>query len=1370
MPVHFKNSRAEATPERLEGAPFGLKSTSAVNSSCQTVASRATSGPAPLSFTQERLWFLEQLDPGTAQFHLPWRLDFRGPLDLEVLKKALGCLTHRHEALRTRFASNEGQLSQSAVEDPGFQLPILEDDRGVEDGGATAQRFFLEATQKPFDLSSGQLFRAALHRKNPNEHSLLLNLHHLVGDAASLGILTRELCEAYERLRKGETYDDAPRPLQAADYAEWQRADFNTRSLDRELEFWRKQLGDSATPLCLPFDHVRPGGGSSKAGYVPVRFDREFRRRISDFGVTHRATVFMTLMAAFHAFLWRHAGQSPIFVGTPVTGRDRREFEQLVGPLTNTMVVRSDLHENTSFVELLGSVRAALLDILSRQHVPFEELVKVLQPARNLGRNPVFQTLFSLRSENPPPQIEGIEVAMTTLTAGMTPYDLSLFLADAPGGISGALNYSKNLFEETTALRMAARFRVLLQGMLDSPHRRISELEILPPEERALVINTWNATHAARDTAECLHHVVESMTRREPDRVCIQWGKFKLTRGELDQRANFIADLLASRGVGKGDCVGVCMKRTPNMPAALLGVLKSGAAYVPLDPSYPRERLTFMLEDCQAKIVLVDPCFVPFFQELKVPSVALEGSLPPPPPRAAVRISATDPAYLIYTSGSTGRPKAVLVEHRNAVNFVHWVRSAFTHDEMAGVLAGTSISFDLSIFELFGTLAAGGTILLAENVLQVMDVSVCADVTLINSVPSAMEALLARGPLPTTVRVVNLAGEPLSSSLVNRLYQHPSIQKVHDLYGPSETTTYSTFTLRKKEDEANIGRPIDNTSIYILDARQQPVPVGLPGELWIGGLGVAQGYLHRPALTEERFMDDPFAPGTGRRVYRTGDIARYMHDGRICYLGREDDQVKVRGFRVELGEVEALLSSHPSVRQAGVVVKGDEPESRCLVAWVARGSGTQPTPSELRAFARTKLPEYMVPTRIVVLDQLPLTPNGKLDRKALRKLEPAEPATDLKGAKTASNGDAGALEFRMSQIWARVLGVREFHLDDNFFDRGGHSLLALKLFAEMERDLGCTLQISALFQAPTIRQLANYIHREGWKPPWTSLVPIQPNGTRRPLFCVHAHGGHVLFYRDLATHLGPNQPLYGLQARGLEGSDQPLDSIQDMAAHYIEEMRSLQMHGPYFLAGYCSGGLIALEIARQLRAAGEQIGLLAFIETGGPGYPAYKPGTPLWLRNIYRAIQQIQIHWGSLQMLPLAGRLAYVRQRWKNALLALRVFGLSELKRAAASAGFSPKTGQHERLIATRKSMLEAILNYKPQEYPGRVVLFRASRPRYGSIPDPSLGWNQIKLGKLLIHEVPGYPGALVLEPRVGLMADSLARYLEFPDTNREGA
>ncbi|HEY0019293.1 MAG TPA: amino acid adenylation domain-containing protein, partial [Longimicrobium sp.] len=1032
------------------------------------VAQVERTGALPLSFAQERLWFLDRMEGGSATYNLPLALRLGGALDAAALRRALGEVVRRHESLRTTFHEVDGAAAQAVAPFAGFALPV-EDLSALDDAAreAVVRRRAAEDAARPFDLSAGPVFRASLLRLADDDHVLLLCMHHIVSDGWSIGVLLRELSALYAAFRDGREPALGALPVQYAEFAAWQRQQLRGRALDRQLAYWTRQLAGAPALLELPTDRPRPAVQTYRGAQEPVRLSAALLQRLEALGRREGATLYMVLLGAFQVLLGKYAGSEDVVVGSPIAGRTRREVEELIGLFANTLVLRTDLSGDPGFREVLRRVREATLGAYEHQEVPFERLVAELQPERSLSYSPLFQVMFLLQNaDDAGVELPGLRTSIMDTDTESAKYDLTLSLETDASGFRGVLGYSTELFDRATVRRMLGHLERVLEQVSADADVPLSALELLGDAERAAVLGEWNRTAAPYPADACLHQLFEAQAARTPDATALVHEDASLTYAQLNERANRLAHHLVRRGVRPEVRVGICLERGLEMVVSILAVLKAGGTYVGLDPAYPADRLAFMLADSDVAVLLTQDELRGVLPERDgVQVIRLDAardaiSIEP----AENPVSGASPrnlAYLIYTSGSTGVPKGVAIEHRNAAALLGWAWSVYSADELDGVLASTSICFDLSIYELFVPLSRGGRVVIVDNALALPASAAREQVRLINTVPSAIAALLKSGGIPAGVRTVNLAGEPLKQEVVDALYAVDGIRHVYDLYGPSEDTTYSTWTLRQAGGQANIGRAIANTRAYVLDGALRPVPVGVPGELYLGGAGVARGYLGRPALTAERFVPDPFAAEAGARMYRTGDKVRWTAAGVLQYLGRFDDQVKVRGFRIELGEIEAAL------RQAGaadcvVVAREDGGETR-LVAYVVGAADAD----ALRASLRRGLPEYMVPAAFVVMETLPLTPNGKLDRGAL----PA-PAFAAGDAYVAPRTPA---EQVLADVFADLLRVERVGIRAGFFELGGHSLLATRVVSRIRETLGVELPLRALFEGPTVAELAERV-------------------------------------------------------------------------------------------------------------------------------------------------------------------------------------------------------------------------------------------------------------------------------------------------------
>ncbi|HEX8559980.1 MAG TPA: amino acid adenylation domain-containing protein [Pyrinomonadaceae bacterium] len=1036
-------------------------------------------GPLPLSLVQQRLWFLDQLEPGNTAYNIPLAIRLAGRLEINTLESCVQEIVRRHEALRTTFKLVDGEPAQF-INPPGpWRLAVIDLRNLPEDAReAEALRLAVEEARTPFDLAEGPLLRAALMRLRDDEHVLTLTMHHIVSDGWSIGVFVRELTALYEAFSAAEPSPLAELPVQYADFAQWQRARLAGRLLDEQLAYWRRQLGGALPVVELPSEKTRPPKATYNGANEPWSLPAELAERLKALGRERGATLFMTLTAAFQTLLHRYTGLEDVVIGAPVAGRTRVEAENLIGFFANTLVLRTDFSGDPRFEDLLGRVREVTLEAHAHQDVSFEMLVEELQPARDLGHTPLFQVMLAMQNAPlPEMRLRGLKVSQVEVDTGTAKFDLIFFVREAGGGLAGSWEYNSDALDRASVRRMMAHFETLLRGVVEDPGRRLSALPLLSPAEERRLLVEWNDTRALYPRGESLHQLFEAQAKLTPNSIAIIYEHERWTYRELNRRANQLAHHLRGLGVGPEALVGVLLERSVELVVALLGVLKAGAAYVPLDPDYPPQRLAFMLEDTRAPVLLTQARLLeqaPAGHGARV--VRLDADW-----EQIAAHSEEDPgdgaspenlAYMIYTSGSTGRPKGVAIEHHSAVTLVHWARDNFDPESLRGVLASTSVCFDLSVFEIFVPLSCGGAVIMAANALALPELPAASEVTLVNTVPSAMAELLRLEGMPASVRTVNLAGEALQNALVQRVYEKSGVGRVVNLYGPSEDTTYSTWAVieRGRDGVPPIGRPVSNTRVYIVDGVGSPAPVGVAGELYIGGDGLARGYLNRPALTAERFVPDPFSGEPGARLYRTGDLARYLSSGEIEFLGRVDHQVKVRGFRIELGEIEAALAEQPEVQESVVVARGRGDSAPLLVSYIVTRPGFAPTSGELRRRLKEQLPEYMIPSAFVILDEMPLTPNGKVNRAAL-----PEPEQTLADAESAYLAPRTPVEEELADIWAGMLGLARVGVHDNFFDLGGHSLVATQVVSRVRQAFHLELPLRALFEAPTVAELAAHV-------------------------------------------------------------------------------------------------------------------------------------------------------------------------------------------------------------------------------------------------------------------------------------------------------
>ncbi len=1028
----------------------------------------------PASFAQQRLWFLDQVESGSAVYNIPSAFRLTGPLDPAVLTRALNAIVARHEALRTTFAAPDGTPMQVIA--PALEIPVpLTDLRMLPAAEREAEALRIAYAQAGlgFDLARGPLVRAALIRLADDDHLFVLIVHHIVADGYSMAVLFRELTALYAALRGSRAPTLPPVPIQYADYVMWQREWFESGVVEKQLGFWRQQLTGDLPVLSIATDRPRPAVQTLRGDFLRISVPRELTAALAEIARQESGSVFMVLLAAFNVLLHRYTGQEDILIGSPIANRDRAEIEQAIGFYTNTVVYRTDLSGGPTFRDLLGRVRRAALGVFANQDAPFEKVVEAVRPSRDLSHNPLFQVMFAVQqSPDTALQLEGVKVSAVPVGSGTSKFDMLFELQEVSTGLQGMLEFNTDLFDRATIARMLEQYRVLLEGIAADPSRPVSELPLLPADEERRVLNEWNATAVDFGGPGCVHELFEREVDRAPDAIAAVFEGSALSYRELDRRANQLANHLRTLGVGPDVLVGLCVERSLEMLVALLGILKAGGAYLPLDPAYPSDRIGFMIEDSGIRVLVTtealrdellaaDSALALVLLDADADILAGAGDARPTSMTTGEHL-----AYTIYTSGSTGRPKGVQLPHSAVVNFLNTMRREPGLSEQDVLVAVTTLSFDIAGLELYLPLTTGARVVLAsrevasDGVLLRELLAECG-ATAMQATPATYRLLLDAEWKSKGLKAL-IGGEAVPRDLVEALL--PRVGELWNMYGPTETTIWSTIHRLEPNAPVLIGRPIANTDVYVLDRNRRPVPIGVPGELYIGGAGVARGYYNRPELTAERFVPHPFREGT--RLYRTGDLVRFTVDGALEFLGRLDFQVKVRGFRIELGEIEAVLALEPAVRQAVVAVHEDRIGDKRLVAYVVYHPGESLTASELRRHLRDRLPEFMVPALVVELDALPLTQNGKVDRKALPNPFAHASARDDDFVEPRT-----PMEQFVAEVWREVLGVQRVGVRDNFFELGGHSLLSVRVLHRIESRIGRRLNPRAMI-LQTLEQIA----------------------------------------------------------------------------------------------------------------------------------------------------------------------------------------------------------------------------------------------------------------------------------------------------------
>ncbi len=1244
----------------------------------------------PLSFAQQRFWFLDQYEQGKSAYIHCSAFRLKGTLNLPELQRALDRIVEHHEILRTTY-HQQGGVPYAAVQPPRkVDLPVV-DVGSLDEARAAAAA----ESRRRFNFERDLMIRCKLLRIAPDDHVLLYTRHHIASDGWSANLFVRELADLY-----GGAWVACP-AIQYGDFARWQKQRYEAGAWNGQLEYWKRKLAGSPPLLTLPADLPRPARQTFTGHEERFLLPPELARRLAQVGTAERATVFMVLAAGFHALLHRYSGATDILVGCPAAGRGRTEVEPLLGPFLNTLVLRADLSGDPTFRELLARFRETALGAYANQELPWEKLIEALQPERSLSHSALFQVFFQFR--NLPfdsPSFAGLECEPVHFDPGTAQFDLAVDVTPAGDSLAVALTYNCDLFENATARRMALHYRQLLESVAQDPSLRVSGIPLLQPDERLRILRDWNLTERPI-TPACAHELFEAEAERSPGATAVIFGSTETTYAELNRKADALAQRLRRAGVGPDVLVGLAVERSQEMVAAMLGILKAGGAYLPLDPSYPTVRLAFMLEDSGASVLVTERRILDRLPARVPKLVLLDSQVGDPPCGGAepVRPTPDSLAYAIYTSGSTGTPKAVLVPHSALSN----VLGSFRKEPGTGpgdvFLAATTLSFDIATWEILLPLTCGARVAIAPEAARrdgrlMMELFEQVRPTYFQQTPAGWRRLIESGWRGSEGLTILCGGEALTRTLADALLLRG--RRVFNLYGPTETTIYSTIHRVQGHTRAvPIGRPIANTRAYVLDACREPVPVGVAGELWIGGAGVARGYWKRPELTERCFQPDPFANDPAARMYKSGDLARWLPEGTLEYLGRVDEQLKVRGFRIEPGEVEAALAGHPSLRAAAVAARQD-----ALVSYCVWRDGQTNDQGALREFLRTRLPDFMVPTSFVTLDALPLTPNGKIDRGALAAI--GEPP----GA-SVRTVPRDLTERKLAAIWEELLGVSPIGADDHFFELGGHSLLAARVAARIENEFGKRLPLATFFESPTISQMARRL-RGDVEPAWPPrIVPIQAAGTR-PVFWAIGGGSN---YLALAEHLGPDQPVLGVL---LEEEDAHLFarpcSVETIAAEMLRLLRRQQPRGPYCLGGHSVQGLYAFEVAQQLLAQGEEVRLLALFDT----FPQASAGL-----TSRAAVQCSTVCW-----LTKKGRF-----REASAVVAAAVKNIATLPLQAAS---EPSAG------SIQDAQNTAAAGYRLRPYAGRLVFFEARDKPLAARLASRRAWARVAERNLEVRVVPG--------------------------------
>ncbi len=1306
---------------------------------------------APLSFVQQEIWLRSQLASSDPIYNEIVVLERKGSLKLQTLELVFSEITRRHAILRTVFGSADETPTQAIAEHLTAKLPIT-DLTGLPDSRRNSEvlRIAREEARQRFDLAKGPLMRARLIRVSGEDHVLVVTLHPMVADEWSRNVLASELDVLYKACSNGKPFPLPDLPFQYAEYARRQRSRLQGKVFDEGFSYWREQLTDISAALDLPTDRPRPPVQGSRGACEYVVFSKDLSESLKALSNREGVTLFAALLTGFLSLLSRYTAQYDIVVDSILHERYEVVTDSLIGPFARPVVIRVDLGGDPSLRELLRRVSDAVADVRERQNAKFEQVPKELQPGHDASRDHLSRVLFSYV-----PLISLDQwvwhPANFEVNTDVAKVVLELRLYGRPEGLVACFRYNTDLFEAATINRLVGHFQMLLQGMIAAPDVALSRLPLLTPAERTRQFVEWNDTYAEYPRGRCVHQLFEEQVGLTPDATAVVFENQELSYHELNSRANQLAHHLLNLGVGPDSLVGICVQRSPDMIAALLGIWKAGGAYVPLDPQYPSGRLSLMLEDSGLKVLIIEKPHQPKFSGYKGQLVYVdsEAICKERSENCSGGAKPENLAYVIYTSGSTGKPKGVQICHQSLANFLVSMRSSPGLAPEDTLLAVTTISFDIAALELYLPLIVGARLLLASRETAVdgyklQRILASTAITVMQATPATWRLLLEAGWQGGNNFKILCGGEALPRDLAAELLKRGS--SVWNMYGPTETTVWSTTSRIAADDSPiTIGRPIANTEVYVLDSHLEPVPVGVPGELYIGGAGVARGYLHRPELTTEKFIAHPFRDReSGARLYRTGDLARFRTSGELECLGRIDNQVKVRGFRIELGEIESVLGQYPGVKESVVVAREDTPGDKRLVAYVAVHQEQSLGVDALRKFLKQRLPDYMLPSQFEFLEALPLTPNGKVDRKSLPK--PAYQAVSQEEQVAPRN----SIESQLAKIWESVLGVRTVGVRDNFFELGGHSLLVAKLLRRIEKAFAKKLSMAAIFEAPTVEQQASLLNNAGafrWR---SAVIPIQPSGSKPPFFCLGYNAGPI--FLPLARCLGPDQPLLAIDPTLLEPGQLPVRcTMEDAAVCLAKQIRELHPHGPYYLGGFCGGGLVAYAIASELMAQGEKIAVLALFEPHTCYYDShvkYSNGS-----RLSRRMRMLKFHLENLQELEFKQAPAYIRHRVRVHFRYLNGVFRQSLNRL----GLRPRNGRARDIS---EILTVAYHGYRPQPFTGPMALFQGTRREPGGEWERQY-WNEMA-STLAIYEIPGYSnwlGSFFVQPNVEILANKLADY-----------
>ncbi|QTA91522.1 Non-ribosomal peptide synthetase [Desulfonema magnum] len=1330
----------------------------------------------PVSHAQQRLWLLSQMRKGNEAYNMPSALALKGKVNRKAFQRAFTALIQRHESLRTSFVMADGELRQKIHDNLNFKVDFTDIIAETQPEKIIREKFCKEATA-PFDLENGPLIRVSLYRISDSYHIMFFNMHHIISDGWSTGILAREFCQLYDAFSQKKPNPLPPLRIQYKDYAAWQNHFLKTSEIEIHRDYWHKKLSREIPILDLPTDFPRPPLQTFEGNTASFTLSPKQTERVREFNLKQGVSLYMTLLAVVKVLLYRYTGQKDIIVGSPIAGRNHADLEDQIGFYVNTLVLRNQIDENASFVSFLEQVRQTATEAYDHQVYPFDKLVDDLNLHRDMSRSPLFDILVIMQN-NEAADLSLPELRIETLEQDfpISKFDLTFEFWERED-ILVKLKYNTDLFREDRIKRMGTHFQTLTDSILKNADQPVCRLNMLTQDEQNLVVYQFNDTVRDYPIDKTVTDLIENQVEKTPDSTAVIFEDQQLTYRELNTRANQLSYHLKNLGAGPEVLIGICAERSLEMIVGIYGILKTGSAYVPLDPDYPSERLGFMIRDAGISLLLTQKHLAHRFSMGDIQIICLDTDGPAiaqlcedNPIR---HVSPDSPAYVVYTSGTTGQPKGVINTYLGLTNQLCWRQEFFNLTPSDSVLQKTPFSFDNSIWEMFWPLIAGARSVLAKpggqkDSAYLVRLIIRHKITTIHFVPSMLRVFLETPALELCLGLKRCfsGGEPLSADLQEKFFTRLKIP-LYNLYGQSEAAMNTTCWLCRQDSHQRgripIGRPISNIRIYILGQNMLPQPIGVPGEIYIGGRGIASGYLNRPGLDAEKFVSDPFSPDSESLLYRTGDNGCWLPDGNIEFTGRNDEQVKIRGYRIELQEIRLCLLNHEAVRESVVVVR-DFDENKELVAYVVPTDPDKDFISDqIREHLKKTLPDYMVPSYVIQLAELPVTPNGKVDKNALPG--PLEMETVREKEYIAPRYES---ERKLADIWQDILKVRKIGIRDNFFELGGHSLKAARMVNRIHKAFDVEINLGAFFISPTVEEMARQIHlkvSDHQKTPetFTPLACLQPNGERPPLFFIHIARGDVFCYAELSRQIGSDYPFYGLRAFGIEPGTSSLTHVEDMAAKYIESIRAVYPHGPYVIGGHSGGGRIAFEMAQQISEAGESVPLLIFIDAFAPDYFG-STRADMWeyIMTVYRDMFDLDILSYYTEIRGISDKIEDIRQDFESLSHEDMLNVLWQCRKKAGLLLSDVDTALQYRIFKLQIDGRLSRFKYKPLSYSGQIVLFRATENlTINQTDDETLGWNR-HVSHIRIHDIPGADHITIVNlPYVKILAEKLKPYLE---------